>query len=884
METLNHYNEEEKEIKTSEFHPSSMASRGCEVENLTSEQVYTYEYGKEEELQEGEPFSEQGSESGVEPDYTEWVFDENAIDKFDITNEQALATLKYFSSSSDRTTIMTKTHGADLDIISQLLLEKEKDLDMAAKIGQSLLQRNKSLLMKIEHMEDYLVKSKDNEMQLEHDLRNKNEFARMYFEDDQQSYNSSSSKDCDDEEIRSLTNRCRALEKENQNLFTEALNIREYTDEFEEKEEGLVLDCIEQLSSAKSQITQLTDEIAQKFEDNVQQQEEITQLINMVVELQKKQKQLCVDNDDLQGQLIEAENDKDSLKQQLAIMRSKFEETYEMLQENQQEIKTLKSRFDMTTSSNPSDWLNDSGNSLALQDSLANEIEESVRRDLIYTQDRRKQNKKVLENVRYLNVRGAPSSISTSGRTSPVSNWSLASDERSETMSTVSNIDCEGTKSKKNVKKLQIVKPMEGSDTLSKWHNLASQNVKDGFNVSDVSPTKSDAPEAIVDSDTSTAEESDHDNNGQTAHNIDPSAPTANKKTPTIRKPLKPKKQSTPTSVKNSGGGNSFLKGLETPDTTKRTILTRNSSAMNSLRQGRRMLRSKDNNGRSKAEVIDMIANAMNKANVEAQAGQRILSSITNSTSSTPRRESIRQRAETLSKSPDIQEMPTVTKVLEKVAHNVEALGFSSSDLESEIDDAPPRPFDTLPPQGVQTSFNSNTSIVQTELNSVTGPLGLLSRADLNEPNPMLKNRLLRMSSIDRNAPPLPTKLDNKPLSSLTESTGIRRNKSSGSLVEMMSSNKLNAGFRPVGLTNLMNSGSLEGGNSPSGLLGLVNTPTTTNTKFGSATDIGQETPPPQKPQTSKSVETGLDSVRTPDQNTSGGAFGFFSSFLGKLS
>lgn len=44
------------------------------------------------------------------------------------------------------------------------------------------------------------------------------------------------------------------------------------------------------LASAKHQITALTDEIAQKFEDNVQQQEEITQLIDMVVELQKKQK------------------------------------------------------------------------------------------------------------------------------------------------------------------------------------------------------------------------------------------------------------------------------------------------------------------------------------------------------------------------------------------------------------------------------------------------------------------------------------------------------------------------------------------------------------------------------------------------------------------
>ena len=39
------------------------------------------------------------------------------------------------------------------------------------------------------------------------------------------------------------------------------------------------------------------------------------------------------------------------------------------------------------------------------------------------------QNRRLLENVRYLNVKG---SDTTSGRTSPCSTWSLASDERSE--------------------------------------------------------------------------------------------------------------------------------------------------------------------------------------------------------------------------------------------------------------------------------------------------------------------------------------------------------------------------------------------------------------------------------------------------------------------
>lgn len=666
----------------------------------------------------------------------------------------------------------------------------------------------------------------------------------------------------DDGEFKSLTNRCRALEKENQQLFSEALSLREVTNEMEEKEEGLVLDCIEQLSSAKQQITTLTDEIAQKFEDNVQQQEEITQLINMVVELQKKQKQLCTDNEDLQGQLIEAQNDKDSLREQLAIMQSKFQETYEMLQENQQELKDLKCRVEFPASSNPSDWLNDSGNSMALQDSLANEIEKSVRRDLIYTQERRKQNKKVLDNVRYLNVKtSGPSSISTSGRTSPVSNWSFASDERSDTMSTISNIDYDGTRSKKNVKKLQIVKPMEGSDTLGKWQNLASQNVKDGFNVGETSPstiakTSLEKPELSSDS----------------VSSANPPSPSKEIKTPQILKPVKPTNQSTPRKV-NEGGG-SFLKGLETPVSTKRTIITRNSTALQSLRQGRRMLRKKD--ARSKAEVIDMIASAMDKANIEAQAGKRILTSLSNNTETAPLRESIRQRAETLTKSPDIQVMPNVSKVLEKVMHDSEALGLSASDLESEIDDAPPPTPDRqrLP--------------IGNELNSVTGPLGLLNRADLNEPNPALKDRLLRFSSIDTNAPDPSKMLDHKPLSSIAKSSatdlGMRRNRSSGSLVDTMVANKLNNTMRPVGLANLVNTSTNDLHNSSTGLLGILNN--NDNMKVGSSVDITTKTETTNLPkkQTSKSVETGLDNVKTPDQNSSSSGFGFFSSFLGKLS
>ena len=425
---------------------------------------------------------------------------------------------------------------------------------------------------------------------------------------------------------------------------------------------------------------------------------------------------------------------------------------------------------------------------------------------------------------------------------------------------------------------------------MSKWQNLASQNVKDGFNISDVSPTKETQSSPFGDvlgGGGFTTDESNSANEDNAATTTTVATPNPNKKMPTIRKPLKPHKQSTPAETgKESTATTSVLRGLETPKNTKRTILTRNSSALHSLRKGRKMLRSNEKDGRSKTEVIDMIASAMNKANVEAKAGQRILSSLNNSVSSTPRRESIRQRAETLTKSPELlQEMPNVTKVLEKVTQNIDALGLTSSDLDSEIDDAPP-PLPAGPPS------------VPQELNSVSGPLGLLNRADLNEPNPTLRNRLMRMSSVDK-PNGLQTPLDTK--HTLTTSgmsdkpTGVRRNKSSGSLVDMMVSGKLHSGFRPMGLANLVNStGSVDGGqNAPAGLMGLLDSttsPANNTTANSSSTGTLANTPSSSTSQTvktSSSLETGLDNVRTPtveNNNSGGGGFGFFSSFLGKLS
>lgn len=794
-----------------------------------------------------------GSESGVEPDYAEWVFDSSQEDDvlFDMSDEQAMAALRYFTSTAQRTNMLTKTHSNDLELIANLLSDKEKDLEMTARIGQSLLQRNKQLMMKIEAMEDYLSQTNENAAQLEHDLQIKSKLVQMYSQDVEtassiHSNESKEDKSFDDQELMDLTNRCRKLEKDNQNLFSEALDLRQLTDEMEEKEETLVLDCIEQLASAKQQITQLTDEIALKFEDNLQQQMEISKLINMVVELQKKQRHLVEENEGLHDQLIESNENQENLRGQLQEMQVKFWETKELMLEYQKELKTLKN---CTDSGNPCDWIHDSANSLILQDSLANEIEESVRRDLtssFCTEKSKIQNRRLLENVRNLNIRG---SDTTSGRTSPVSTWSMASDERSESMSII-DLDQQVRVRRPN-KKLQIVKPLEGSDTLNKWHHLANKNVKGGLDIT----TEEAHPVDMNSTSSSVEDEIPHRTDSISTIILDDTDSEVFNTTVPVPKP-RPTKITSPREkpVPRPRG----ISDVSSPQ--KKTIITRNSSALKSLRQGRNMLKSSQKGGRSQADVIGMIASAMGKVNVEPKAEQRILSSFLSPTGTT-------------NVSPvksDFTSMPNVAKALEKAAQINVKEPSEISEYDNWTED-----FNSSSETQSITQSSLRTTRTAGSLHSISGPLGLLNRANPSQPDPEILNNLLRYSSSNHQPN---TELLNEPKNPESNelSADLRENMRSptGSLVNIIASNRLKS--RSLGMTSMVSldnpslASSVEGIDSP--------TPKDELEKEIDADEIGRTKEDIDPINSSQISQTGLD--KTGEEGA--GLFGLFS-FLGKL-
>ncbi|KAF6714393.1 Trafficking kinesin-binding protein 1 [Oryzias melastigma] len=97
----------------------------------------------------------------------------------DLTTEQIDETLKYFLLCADRVGQMTKTY-SDIDAVTRLLEEKERDLELAARIGQSLLKKNKGLSERNELLEEQVEQIREEVSQLRHDLSMKDELLQFY--------------------------------------------------------------------------------------------------------------------------------------------------------------------------------------------------------------------------------------------------------------------------------------------------------------------------------------------------------------------------------------------------------------------------------------------------------------------------------------------------------------------------------------------------------------------------------------------------------------------------------------------------------------------------------------------------------------------------------
>ncbi|XP_029369612.1 trafficking kinesin-binding protein 1 isoform X4 [Echeneis naucrates] len=329
---------------------------------------------------------------------------------------------------------MTKTYN-DIDAVTRLLEEKERDLELAARIGQSLLKKNRTLTEQNDYLEIQVGQIAEEVAQLHHELNLKDELLQFYTnaaEDSEDETNISPMGKKSKVEMASggfvsdtLQRKLKELEEENLSLRSEANHLKSETETYEEKEQQLVNDCVKELRLSSLQISAIAEELARKTEDASRQQEEITHLLSQIVDLQKKAKSYAVENEELSQHLLAAKDAQRQLTAELQELEEKYSECIEMLHEAQEELKNLRNR---NYSAATPRRFNPMG--LYPMDSLAAEIEGTMRKELSLDdpecEEQKNHRKRVFETVKNVNQTVRQRSLTPTSANIPGSNQSLS--------------------------------------------------------------------------------------------------------------------------------------------------------------------------------------------------------------------------------------------------------------------------------------------------------------------------------------------------------------------------------------------------------------------------------------------------------------------------
>ncbi|KAM5135939.1 huntingtin-associated protein 1 isoform 3-T3 [Mantella aurantiaca] len=325
---------------------------------------------------------------------------------FCLTPEQIEETLKYFLLCSERVGRITKTY-RDIDAVTSLLEEKERDLELAARIGQTLLKQNRELTVRNEYLEEQLEVAKEEVRQLRHEVSMREDLLHLYTSNLESESTSATatplprreSSFCLEQNVQldALQQKLKSLEEDNQKMRSEASHMVDATNDYEDQESSLMLDCVEQFSEASKQIALLAEELARRGEDAARQQEEISQLLAQIVHLQQKSRTISGENEELHQHLAVVRERESLQKTELQDLQEKHRECQEMLHEAQEEMKNQRNRSLPNSTISRYSTLN-----IFPLDSLAAEIEGTMRKGIDASSEL-KSYKRVFETVKAAN-------------------------------------------------------------------------------------------------------------------------------------------------------------------------------------------------------------------------------------------------------------------------------------------------------------------------------------------------------------------------------------------------------------------------------------------------------------------------------------------------
>ncbi|CAG9096907.1 unnamed protein product [Plutella xylostella] len=241
---------------------------------------------------------------------------------------------------SNRVSQMTKTYN-DIEAVTRLLEEKEKDLELTARIGKELLTANGRLEARVTALEGELRSARDHATQLRHDLQAKNELLQVLTDDTEDPDSSNQEEAC---AAAALLKRTGALERENRSLRDEAARLAAGADSAEAAEQQLLRDIATQLSSANSEASCLAAELAGERERSADLQQQLDSTSARLHTTERSLHQLKAEHEHTLRILEITKDNQNALASELADAKERYAEVAAHLQEVQEQLRQLRKR------------------------------------------------------------------------------------------------------------------------------------------------------------------------------------------------------------------------------------------------------------------------------------------------------------------------------------------------------------------------------------------------------------------------------------------------------------------------------------------------------------------------------------------------------------
>ncbi|XP_063377948.1 trafficking kinesin-binding protein milt isoform X2 [Cydia fagiglandana] len=251
---------------------------------------------------------------------------------------------------SNRVSQMTKTYN-DIEAVTRLLEEKEKDLELTARIGKELLATNGVLEARVNSLEGELRSARDHITQLRHDLTAKTDLLQILTNDTEEGSTPSEQEAAQEAALRKRTG---ALERENRALRDEAARLAAGADQCELAERQLLRDIAQQLASANSEAGVLGSELAEERQRAAELQQQYDSVNARLAATEKNLQQITAEHQQTLRILDITRDNQNALAAELADTKERYMEVAAHLAEAQEQLRQLRKRTEPTRGLMPS--------------------------------------------------------------------------------------------------------------------------------------------------------------------------------------------------------------------------------------------------------------------------------------------------------------------------------------------------------------------------------------------------------------------------------------------------------------------------------------------------------------------------------------------------